>query len=82
MVKFKTVISFARYHTDSRLMISFDSLCSIEFLTYDVAGNLPGWDMEELCFYAEYDKMSYVWDGSGAPKEFTGPWKYLDRVEV
>lgn len=80
MVKFRTIIGFARYHTDSRLMLEFNSLCSMEFLTFTVSPKLLGWDMEQLSYFAEYDNMSYVWEGKGAPTDFTGDWSYVERV--
>ncbi len=82
MVKFKTIVEFARYHTDSRLVLTFRSLLSIEFLFCDVGDKLPGWDMEQLEYYAEYDGMRYLWAGEGAPTEFMGPWTYMERVKV
>ncbi len=82
MVKFRTIISFARYFTDSRLTLIFNSLCSMEFLTFTVAAQLPGWDMEELQYFAEWDGMAYVWEGKGAPKEFIGDWQYLERTDA
>ena len=54
----------------------------MEFLTFDVGDQLPGWDMEELQYYAEYDGMRYSWEGQGAPTDFTGNWMYTERVEV
>lgn len=54
----------------------------MEFLTFDVGDQLPGWDMEDLQYLAEYDGMLYVWKGSGSPRDFTGDWLYLERVEA
>ncbi len=82
MVKFKTVIEFSRYFTDSTLVLTFNSLCSIEFLTFDVGDQLKGWDMTELQYYAEYDNMRYTWNGDGSPREFVGPWLYLERTDA
>lgn len=80
MVKFSTIIGFARYLTDSRLTLAFNSLCSMEFLLCTVGDKLRGWDMEELHFYAEWDSMVYIWHGPGAPRDFTGEWMYIQRV--
>lgn len=74
MVKFKTIVKFYRYHTDSQLVLHFCSLCSAEFLALDVNSKLPGWILEKPHYSAEYNGISYSWEGAGAPKDFTGDW--------
>ena len=82
MVKFKTIIDFYRESTDSHLVLTFNSLCSTEFIVFDVGNQLPGWHVCQLQRFAEYDGMLYLWEGDGAPKDFTGSWLYLERTDA
>ncbi len=82
MVKFRTIVGFARYFTDSKLTLEFNSLCSMDFLTFDVAPKLPGWDLAKLTYYAEYDNMIYVWADEKSPKDFSGSWTFLERTDA
>lgn len=77
MVEFGTYIELIRVNTDSLLVLSFRSLCSIEFIMSDIMSKYPEWQVCSVGHYAQYDNKRFHWHGPGAPKDFTGDWHFM-----